>query len=78
MSRKTFVVGDIDKALDEITVEHRDEADLTVCPWWPAAFPYAVSTPDTGIEALFANEADANRYRLFLVAMILNPREGAS
>ncbi len=65
---------DLDQALEDIQVEHRtdyedDKADLTD---WPKDFPFAVSTGDDCIIALFKTETAALHFRLAVVNQSLN------
>lgn len=63
---------DLDKALEDIQVMPKELADPTVATWWPDGFPWAVTTPDEGVVALFATEKAACFYRLMLVNQALN------
>jgi len=58
--------------LDEIHVTHRDElTEGDASPW--KFCDHLVVHPDKGVVACFAEEADANRYRMILTALEYAP-----
>lgn len=63
----------LDTILDDIQVEARYNADGQAGEWWPEGLPWGVSTPNSGIIALFTTEQAACHYRLMLVATFCNP-----
>ena len=63
---------DIMEALEQVQVVDRASCDEDDVDWWPRGFPYGVSTPNDGVIALFADEKEANCYRLDRVNTLLN------
>lgn len=71
--RSTVTFATLEEGLDEVTVSNRHDYDEGAVVWWPKGFPWAVSTPDRGVTALFETETDALRWRLDYINRALNP-----
>lgn len=68
-----WMAPNLDDALDQIQVMHKASADPNCVGWWPEGLPWAVTTPNEGVVALFTTEAAACHYRLMMVAQTCNP-----